>query len=755
MPKRNGSPDSIDEFFSGSNTNNDGDNKKSKQNNLPPSTGIAALVRSQPISQSRQIPSETKPNANSKITPMTTNDKNASTSQPNDVETPRSKGYESDFDDGTNRDSKKKHNSLPASKQRFYDTPRHASDVEVKASHTVSNDRSPRKEQYLPYLRPKNRRKDVTKPAPSRPKKSEAQQRLSSAQNEKLNELRSQISLTQNQLEKERMENRTLRLIQRREEKSLRNFEDQEYSAQKVAHEFKYEIDQVKTQIRDEKVGKAELQKEVDERDEEYRDQSRRMKFYEKLITHEDEYEEYEELRDRLKEMDKQIKKVQEKIVKQEKQIDNIEQNYRQEMSQHLTKRRELKHELDDQAKKNNELFLKLEQKTRQVDTMHIHLQRGGRRPSDSSFENLRKSRSFQGMQDTSPQFREKMLDYDKKRREFEKDKPKPPPLPLTPPPKPPRKKYIPSIDLKPKSKPKPAVKNRSPSPPLIKHEEKLPTSNLVIRKKSPVRRLSTPQSYDEDTSEYEEDIIIEPAYTKPRSPSPLPPPPPRITVPPPKPRTPSPSSSSSPSPSPPTPPPPKPSMARDFDDKWMNIFNNDKKEESKKDDLLSKLTTEEPKDQKPRTSMFTFEPSTIATHTTQKKPPPRVVTSIYDFEQAVINLHDGKPVTAQPLSNKTATDPFESSSNSISTKPTNRLYGRDNSFTKTSSKLNTFESRFALPTIDDSTTTTTSMTTTAKPNSKQMPTTNDKLQRPKVVMNAPKPVPNRTVVEEIEDFIL
>ena len=56
MQKRNGSPSSIDEFFSGTKSNSDND--KNKTNEVDPSTskGIAALVRPPP----RQAPAETK-----------------------------------------------------------------------------------------------------------------------------------------------------------------------------------------------------------------------------------------------------------------------------------------------------------------------------------------------------------------------------------------------------------------------------------------------------------------------------------------------------------------------------------------------------------------------------------------------------------------------------------------------------------------------------------------------------------------------
>jgi hypothetical protein len=231
-----------------------------------------------------------------------------------------------------------------------------------------------------------------------------------------------------------------------------------------------------------------------------------------------------------------------------------------------------------------------------------------------------------------------------------------------------------------------------------------------------------------------EDDTIIEPPYEKPRSPSPSL----LISV--------SPTVENTPPPSlfkltEPPPPAEKPTVTRDFDDKWLNIFAADKKE-----DLPPKLASGEPQEKKStssssrRPSMNMFESST-----NPKRMPPRVVTSVYDFEQAVINLHDGKPVTAQATTNKTSVDPFESSSGKITNKP----ISRDESFTKIQFKANSFESHLAQPTSEAST------STTKKANSKQTPPENDKLQKPKVVTNAPRSIPNRTVVEEIEEFVL
>ncbi|CAF4385714.1 unnamed protein product, partial [Adineta steineri] len=85
------------------------------------------------------------------------------------------------------------------------------------------------------------------------------------------------------------------------------------------------------------------------------------------------------------------------------------------------------------------------------------------------------------------------------------------------------------------KPTPKPEAKQPSPEPPRVIYEEKPPLIKIAPVK-SPVRRISTPSSYDDDdNSEFEEDVVIEPAHLKHRTPTP----PPRISLPPPRQRTP------------------------------------------------------------------------------------------------------------------------------------------------------------------------------------------------------------------------
>jgi hypothetical protein len=295
----------------------------------------------------------------------------------------------------------------------------------------------------------------------------------------------------------------------------------------------------------------------------------------------------------------------------------------------------------------------------------------------------------------------------------------------------------------------------------------------LPPKVKPPAHRFSTPNSIDEEKSEIEDESVNQSIRKR----TPSPPPPPSRTIqrseqhlsqapiykrpgtpdsPPDEPRfnsfrTDENTTTSSLFKNTAPPPPSKPHITHEINDKWPDIFDTDKKEESTKEDLISKLLSDEKEEKKSpptsrRSSMIMFESSSLSTNGHQKKPPTRTPTAnVYDFDQAIINLHEGKPVTAQPAT-KTSVDPFESLFTNNTDKPSKRINGRDDTFTTTQDP---FISLFT----ESSSAANTS--TTIKPTIRQIPSQNDKLQRPKVVTNAPKSVPNRTVVEEIEEFIL
>ena len=463
---------------------------------------------------------------------------------------------------------------------------------------------------------------------------------------------------------------------------------------------------------------------------------------------------------------------------------------------------------------------------------MHIYIQRGGRRPSATSVH-LATSRSLQSLHDTSPRYREKILEYDKKRREQEKierqtkPKPKHKPLPAIvrnpTPPKLERRKYVPNIEQHPQMiSTKPSFEPEKPAP--VDHGKRCSVAvdswnwenkslisslaclvgHLFSKEKAPVHRLVTAKSIEEEKSNLDDDFNYQSTIAK--SPS-LPPTPPslpmihrneshitqaRIHK-----RLSSPSVSPinsrfnpivpeqrslTPHLSKPLQPLPssigKPQAKRELDDKWLDFFDTDTKEGSTKDDLLSKLISHEPKAKQivpanpPSSSssspspspppakavvqpptMIMFEPSSIANNGQPKKIPPaprRSSLTNYDFEQAVINLHDGKPVTAQTTT-KSSVDPIDSLFGNSTRKPATRIPDRDDTFTVPETKIEAFDSLFG----PSSSTTTTVLPMGKASNTRVFPSANDKTQRPKIVTNTAKTVPTRTYVEEIEEFVL
>ncbi|CAF3747645.1 unnamed protein product [Rotaria sp. Silwood1] len=804
MSSRKGSVDSFDEFFGETKPDNNND-KKQKEDDISPSIDVANPIRTQPIIHHPQTASDKISNKNSETilstkhinktsASLSSKSKHIDSQQSKSIDSPQSKIYESDFDDNKehenidiNIDNKKNYILLSSQKKHSSEIIHRTNETKLKTLYTLKHDNIRRKEKFLPYIRPSKQRKGITKRYP-KDNKNEIEKRLLSAQNNKLKQLQSYINEIRRQLEEERIENRTLLLIQKREEKDLKKYTNQLEDIRLIAQDFTQEIEDVKEKINNEREIKLKLEQEIEQHDHILQNQTKRMRFFKKLLINETNLNETEQLREQLNEANKKLKKYQEIISNKEKEIENLEKNYRHEINHELIKQRNLKHEIDNHSIKYNDLLLKCEDKTRQIDTMHIYIQRGGRRPSHSSSK-LTKSYSLQSLQDTSPRFREKILEYDKKRREQQQQqqklKPKLKPLILpnnNPPLKHERKKYIPKLEQKSQTKKSSSILSH------IKHDEKSSTienEHLLTKDKRQVRRLSTPNSIDEDKSELDDETVSDFIHLKPpsaptkgmqrreqhlsqspihkRSLTPLSPP------------FESKFSSLGTNESTTTTsnllkrteplPLVKPPVKRQLDDKWTNLIDINKKEESTKEDLLSKLLSDEEQEKKSTTttqlsppssqpaSLIMFEPTSSSTNGHLKKPPTRLTTTnVYDFNKAVINLHDGVPVTAQPTTTtktRTSIDPFESLFNNKSTKSTNHVTGRDDTFTTTTDKSDPFDSPFG------ESPSATNISTTIKPNSKQYPLQNDKLQRPKVVTNPSKPVPNRTVVEEIEEFVL
>lgn len=229
--ERERSADSFDNYFNSSN----------KENELKPSAGIAALIKSQPVVHHRRAtPPERLPTISPKAKPST-----------------------------------------------------------VPKQKTLR-----KKERFLPYIRSK-----VT----IKRKRSHIEDRIHSAQQQKFNELQSRLNELRRQLENEQEENRTLKIIQKREEQTLKKYEDQEYDIHRVARDFTNEIREVKEQLNEQREIKEKLQVQFEEREQKFVEQRKKLRHFEKLVNDVD-LDDGEELKEKYQKLTKKLKQIEDKI---------------------------------------------------------------------------------------------------------------------------------------------------------------------------------------------------------------------------------------------------------------------------------------------------------------------------------------------------------------------------------------------------------------------------------------------------------
>jgi DNA repair exonuclease SbcCD ATPase subunit len=143
--------------------------------------------------------------------------------------------------------------------------------------------------------------------------KTETEKRALSAQNDKLRSLEARLAELRRELEAQRIENSTLRTIQRREEKAIKKYEEKEYDIHRIVKDYTHEIDHIKDVLTNEREVKMKLERRIQIREEKLRDQTKRLKEYEKIVQ-EKKLDERYELHEKLSTTDKRLKEVQEKL---------------------------------------------------------------------------------------------------------------------------------------------------------------------------------------------------------------------------------------------------------------------------------------------------------------------------------------------------------------------------------------------------------------------------------------------------------
>lgn len=216
--------------------------------------------------------------------------------------------------------------SLPPPKRRSSDIIRHESDPDMKKSYTISRQTKPkyeipprRKDNSVPRAQPQpirqmnypiRRRKDVI----SNSAKSEHEQRALSAKHDKLRGLEARIAELRRELDEQRIENSTLRTIQRREEKAIKKYEEKEYDIHRIVRDYTNQIEHIRSTLATERENKQRLEKQMEHREEKLREQKEKLKKYETIVQ-EKNLDERFELKEKLNQADKKLQTYQEKLV--------------------------------------------------------------------------------------------------------------------------------------------------------------------------------------------------------------------------------------------------------------------------------------------------------------------------------------------------------------------------------------------------------------------------------------------------------
>ena len=181
-----------------------------------------------------------------------------------------------------------------------------------------------------------------------------------------------------------------------------------------------------------------------------------------------------------------------------------------------------------------------------------------------------------------------------------------------------------------------------------------------------------------------------------------------------------------------------KPKPKKDLDEKWSDMFGSNQKEDATKGDLLSKLIADEQQERRTaatnqRSSMSTFEPSTRTTAGNETK---RKTTSKIFHPFLLV-----PSTTVRP-----SVDPFES------------LFGNNNNSRAVGPRTNSTDDLFSSkPSSQPKTTATSSSSNKNDPFESlfgSTSTNNDKISRPKMPNNGLKSVPNKTIFDEVEEFM-
>ncbi|XP_061176689.1 LOW QUALITY PROTEIN: uncharacterized protein LOC133185468 [Saccostrea echinata] len=265
-----------------------------------------------------------------------------------------------------------------------------------------------------------------TSVANSEPKMDGVVQRMLSAKNLKLNELRNQIEDMQTAFRDLKEENKLLKKMQHRQEKALVKYEETEGELPQIIARHQNEVRTLKENLRKTREKYERTDRYLRDAEDELDKVKGKLKRY-KSLADQNNLKERDELQKENQRLQIELEEKEIRIKDLEKHIVNLNKNHRHELGIEMARNRDLTKQMDTLRDQNNQLEKLLKEKDKELQIKNIYANRSraphrlpasyGGTPHDTPPPKARKRAP--SLQDLTP--REKVKLYEEKRKEEER----------------------------------------------------------------------------------------------------------------------------------------------------------------------------------------------------------------------------------------------------------------------------------------------------------------------------------------------
>ncbi|XP_048769163.2 uncharacterized protein LOC125675482 [Ostrea edulis] len=265
-----------------------------------------------------------------------------------------------------------------------------------------------------------------TSVANSEPKMDGVVQRMLSAKNLKLNELRNQIDEMQTAFRDLKEENKLLKKMQHRQEKALVKYEDTEGDLPQIIARHQNEVRSLKENLRKTREKYERTDRYLRDAEDELDKAKSKLKRY-KSLADQNNLKERNDLQKENQKLQIDMEEKEIRIKDLEKHVVNLNKNHRHEMGIEMARNRDTQKQIDHLREQNDQLERLLKEKDKEIQIKNIYANRAraphrlpasyGGTPHDTPPPKARKRAP--SLQDLTP--RDKVKLYEEKRREEER----------------------------------------------------------------------------------------------------------------------------------------------------------------------------------------------------------------------------------------------------------------------------------------------------------------------------------------------